>query len=147
MEYEYDGETVYHVARSVGPGSITTSALAINRPVAISRICFLSIAGALTGFVGRAHELGLLLERWKLAEDGEGRVVLLSGEPGIGKSRVLSELRAGLSSERCLREFWPIAAVKRQQQPDQTTNFYTGYELLLTETLHRTRQHIFLILI
>ncbi|MBV9002178.1 MAG: AAA family ATPase, partial [Solirubrobacterales bacterium] len=47
----------------------------------------------LTDFVGRAHELGLLTERWSLARDGEGQVVLLSGEPGIGKSRILRELR------------------------------------------------------
>jgi hypothetical protein len=39
-------------------------------------------SGRLTGFVGRE----LLLERWKLAQDGEGQVVLLSGEPSIGKS-------------------------------------------------------------
>jgi class 3 adenylate cyclase len=50
--------------------------------------------GGLTGFVGREHELGLLMERWSLAQDGEGQVVLLSGEPGIGKSRILGELRA-----------------------------------------------------
>ena len=52
--------------------------------------------GRLTGFVGREHELGLLMERWALAQDGEGQVVLLSGEPGIGKSRILGELRGHL---------------------------------------------------
>jgi class 3 adenylate cyclase/tetratricopeptide (TPR) repeat protein len=47
----------------------------------------------LTPLVGRAQEIGLLLERRQLASKSEGQVVLLSGEPGIGKSRVLSELR------------------------------------------------------
>jgi class 3 adenylate cyclase/predicted ATPase len=53
-------------------------------------------SGGLSGFVGREHELGLLIERWNLAQGGEGQVVLLSGEPGIGKSRIVSELRAQL---------------------------------------------------
>ncbi len=46
----------------------------------------------LTPLVGREHEIALLLERWQLAQDGEGQVVLLSGEPGIGKSRIVSAL-------------------------------------------------------
>jgi len=47
----------------------------------------------LTPFVGREQELALLTERWRTASGGEGQVVLLSGEPGIGKSRVSEMLR------------------------------------------------------
>jgi adenylosuccinate synthase len=49
--------------------------------------------------VGRKQELDLLLERYDRAKDGEGQVVLLSGEPGIGKSRLLRALRTRLAEE------------------------------------------------
>jgi hypothetical protein len=76
--------------------------------------------GVLTPLVGRAEELDLLLSRWSQAKDGEGQVVLLSGEPGIGKSRVLNALRQRLEAQsvQALRfqcspyyvnsAFWPI---------------------------------------
>jgi predicted ATPase/class 3 adenylate cyclase len=46
----------------------------------------------LTPLVGREHELDLLLERWKRSQKGEGQIVLLSGGPGIGKSRLVQAL-------------------------------------------------------
>ena len=49
--------------------------------------------------VGRAEELELLLRRWQQAKEGEGRVVLLSGEPGIGKSRLTAALTERLADE------------------------------------------------
>ena len=49
--------------------------------------------------VGREHELGILLERWEWAKDGEGQIVLLSGEPGIGKSRLTRSLIERLADE------------------------------------------------
>ena len=58
-----------------------------------------SQGAALTPLVGREQDIGLLLERWQLAQDGEGQVVLLSGEPGIGKSRVLSALHERLEAQ------------------------------------------------
>jgi class 3 adenylate cyclase/predicted ATPase len=56
----------------------------------------------LTPLVGREHELGILLERWAWAKEGDGQVVLLSGEPGIGKSRVIRALRERLGDEPCM---------------------------------------------
>ncbi len=53
----------------------------------------------LTPLVGREEELELLLRRWRQAASGEGRVVLLSGEPGIGKSRVTVALQERLQGE------------------------------------------------
>ena len=47
----------------------------------------------LTPLVGRAEELALLQRRWEQAKAGAGQVVLLSGEPGIGKSRLLQEFK------------------------------------------------------
>ena len=51
------------------------------------------------------EELDLLLRRWSQAKDGEGQVVMLSGEPGIGKSRILNALRERLEAQgvRALR--------------------------------------------
>ena len=54
---------------------------------------------ALTRLVGREEEVELLLRRWAQAGAGEGQVVLLSGEPGIGKSRISQTLRDGICTE------------------------------------------------
>src|SRR5262249_44265373 len=47
--------------------------------------------------VGREEELAVLLQLWDQVKNGEGRVVLLSGEPGIGKSRLIAALEQSLS--------------------------------------------------
>ena len=57
----------------------------------------------LTDLVGREEELELLLRRWSRAKAGEGQVVLLSGEPGIGKSRLTGELLEAIAAEPHLR--------------------------------------------
>jgi class 3 adenylate cyclase/tetratricopeptide (TPR) repeat protein len=74
---------------------------------------------ALTPLVGREEELDLLLRRWSQARAGDGQVVLLSGEPGIGKSRILNAMRERLEAQgvqslrfQCLpyyvnSAFWP----------------------------------------
>ena len=55
--------------------------------------------GAMTPLIGREEELELLLRRWRQATAGAGQVVLLSGEPGIGKSRLIAALEERLSTE------------------------------------------------
>jgi predicted ATPase len=53
----------------------------------------------LTALVGREEETELLLRRWARAKTGEGRVVLIAGEAGIGKSRLTAELLERLAAE------------------------------------------------
>jgi class 3 adenylate cyclase/predicted ATPase len=56
-------------------------------------------AGGMTELVGREEELGLLLRRWARAKTGEGQVVLLSGEAGIGKSRLSAAIMEAIAAE------------------------------------------------
>ncbi len=56
-------------------------------------------AARLVPLVSREEELALLMQRWQQAASGEGQLVLLGGEPGIGKSRLIAELRARLRRE------------------------------------------------
>ena len=60
-------------------------------------------AAALTPLVGRDEEIELLLRRWQRAKDGEGQVVLLSGESGIGKSRIIAAAQDVLQREPYIR--------------------------------------------
>ena len=60
-------------------------------------------AGGMTALVGREEELELLLRRWARARSGEGQVVLLSGEAGIGKSRLSAALMEDIAAKRHTR--------------------------------------------
>ena len=92
----------------------------------------------LTPLVGRTEEIGLVLRRWEQAKKGEGQVVLLSGEPGIGKSRITQTVCERVADEphtrlryQCLpyytnSAFYPIVAqleraawFARDDTPDQ----------------------------
>jgi class 3 adenylate cyclase len=63
-----------------------------------SRFAASRTGGALP-LIGRAHEMGLLLDRWRTAKSGEGQTVTLIGEAGIGKSRSVEALQEALAGE------------------------------------------------
>ena len=84
----------------------------ISRPLEVYRVLAESGArgrlelagtGGLTPLVGRDQELGCLLDRWEQVKEGLGQVVLLTGEAGIGKSRLIQELKERLTGEPCFR--------------------------------------------
>jgi class 3 adenylate cyclase/predicted ATPase len=74
------------------------AARVLSRAPAASRFEARRLSG-LTPLVGRDEELAFLTERWASAGMGKGRVVLLSGEPGIGKSRLVQALLDRLAGE------------------------------------------------
>jgi class 3 adenylate cyclase len=53
--------------------------------------------------IGRAHEMGLMLDRWHLARQGEGQIVTVMGEAGIGKSRSIEALQEAIAGEPHVR--------------------------------------------
>jgi predicted ATPase/class 3 adenylate cyclase len=78
------------------------------QPLAVYRVLYESMARSrleavgstgLTPLVGREQEIRLLLERWAQVKDGLGQVVLLSGEAGIGKSRLVQVLKEHVAAE------------------------------------------------
>ena len=84
----------------------------VAEPVTIYRV--LSASGAtsrldvaqprgLTSLVGREQEVGLLFERWEQAKAGHGHVVLLTGDAGIGKSRLVQMLKEHVANEPHVR--------------------------------------------
>src|SRR5262249_20123622 len=60
---------------------------------------FEALRASRTPLIGRGKEIEFLLRRWRRAREGEGQVVLLSGEPGIGKSRIAGALAERLSEQ------------------------------------------------
>ena len=116
----------------------------IAEPVELSRIIRLSsvrnrlaasMVRGLTPFVGREDETRLLWSRWQRTSDGEGQLVLISGEAGIGKSRLVRQFRKRLAKTPHLwlecagssyfqnTPFYPIADMLQQNfalRGDQT---------------------------
>jgi class 3 adenylate cyclase/predicted ATPase len=104
-----------HVWRVVRPGRVESR--------------FAATAEArLTPLVNREEEIALFLRRWQQAKECDGQVVLLSGEPGIGKSRIIQEFRERIASE-------PHERVSFQCSPFYTsTAFHPFIEQLRSTT-------------
>jgi class 3 adenylate cyclase/predicted ATPase len=75
----------------------------VLRPSAVESRFEALHASSVSPLVGRDEEIDLLLRRWTRAKEGDGQVVLISGEPGIGKSRITAELEERLHGEPHLR--------------------------------------------
>lgn len=95
-------ELVRHAFETVDLGQHALKGLAA--PVAVYRLgAEVGLAGSdgqgaepLGAMVGREHELAMLLERWHTAASGEGQLVVLTGDPGIGKTRIARALQDAL---------------------------------------------------
>src|SRR5262249_45744647 len=71
----------------------------VLRPSAVESRFEALRGSALSPLVGRGEEVDLLLRRWAHVKEGDGQVVLISGESGIGKSRIAEELEGRLHAE------------------------------------------------
>src|SRR6202008_2378479 len=80
------------------------SALQVLRPRDVASRFEALRGSALTPLVGRDEEIDLLMRRWARAKTGDGQVVLVSGEPGLGKSRTPAALEERLKDEPHFRQ-------------------------------------------
>lgn len=79
-----------------------------SKPIDVCQLCQESsarsrldtvVSAGSTPLVGRNQELGLLFERWEQTEEGMGQVVLLSGEAGVGKSRLVQAMKEHVAQD------------------------------------------------
>ncbi len=87
------------------------------------------------GFVGRQHELALIIDRLHTGAAGEGRVVLVAGEPGIGKSRLAEEI-TGHARELGMRCCWGRATDAEGNPP------YWPFRQVLRALVHRDTEDL-----
>jgi len=101
--FEYRDLGTVEIKGIVGP----VPAWQVLRPSAVASRFEALRGSVLSSLVGRGEEIDLLLRRWARAKAGDGQVVLVSGEPGIGKSRIAAEVEQRLHAETrlCLRYF------------------------------------------
>ena len=94
--YDLGAVTVKGLAEPVPASQVLSESAVENRFAALR-------SASLSPLIGRDGEVELLLRRWARAKDGEGQIVLISGEAGIGKSRIVTELHELLETDRAIR--------------------------------------------
>jgi DNA-binding response OmpR family regulator/class 3 adenylate cyclase/predicted ATPase len=82
----------YEVLRSAGDEPVSRDAWRVLGPSALSSRSATLYESRTTSLIGRLDERDQLLRAWEHARAGKGQIILLSGEPGIGKSRLVAEL-------------------------------------------------------
>jgi hypothetical protein len=110
--FEYRDLGAFAVKGIAGPVPVRQ----VLRPSAVASRFEALRGAALTPLVGRDAEIDLLLRRWARAKVGDGQVVLISGEPGIGKSRLTAALEERLRAEpylACAISAHPITRTAR----------------------------------
>ncbi|MFK7745221.1 MAG: adenylate/guanylate cyclase domain-containing protein [Roseobacter sp.] len=109
------------VCEALGPQALK----GISDPMDVYRVCESTEARSsfeaklqkgLTPMAGRKEEIGLLVNRWDQAKTREGQVVMVSGEPGVGKSRVLENFQSYVLTQNC-RSISFVCSNYRQDTP------------------------------
>ena len=127
-------------ARFVSEDLGTPALKGVSRPVRLHRIASLAQGNfergrpggrGATSFVGRDREMQLVLDEWARARGGEGRVVLVTGDPGMGKSRLIEEFRAAVSADA------PIWVEGAGERYFEATPFYAVVQMLEHAIGHR----------
>jgi class 3 adenylate cyclase len=88
----------------------------VLRPSAVASRFEALRGSAMTRLIGRDEEIDLLMQRWARAKAGDGQVVLVSGEPGLGKSRIAAALEERFPDEPHFRQRY-FCSPYRQDSP------------------------------
>ena len=85
-----------------------------------------AVRKGLTPLVGREEEVGLLQRRWEQAKTGNGQVVLLSGEPGIGKSRLVQALTEHILTDGAIRLSFAVHPITKTAPSTRSLSICSG---------------------
>jgi serine/threonine protein kinase len=100
----------------------------VDRVAATGSLVEASAPAELTPLTGRDHEISLLKDRWEQAQEGMGQVVLVVGEPGLGKSRLVHTLKEHVLGQAALRDADSTVIEWRCSPHYQNTGLYPAVD-------------------